>query len=488
MKIEKITIQNYRCFKNLEIRFTKGVNILIGKNGTGKSTIINALRHIMSFLFAGNPGLKKDHPLYAFFASAEGLTIKSLNRSDAYYDEAIPDYCYPVSIKGEVTINDISIPEWGIIKKSASGSTIKATKPDFANILHPPILAVYSDAYPHVKTSINRQKYAKHILNGASIPQNFGYYQWGEESSCTEVWEQRFINLWKEIINKQVALQGYADYTKEIVDTLMISLSEMKTINEREELWGKISQKNVEGRLIWQLYLLRMEREIITNSLVRFSQPVASDAALSQYEIKGLEVVSRIERDYLSVRFVDGRSVLFQDLPAGYKRLFSIVLDITYRGFILQQRLSLSVKKPTPITGVVVIDEIDLHLHPSLEQEVIQRLQRTFPDIQFIISTHSNLVIANMEENDRKNSIINLNYEHGEYTQSLLPNLFGVGYDYCLSDFMGTPPRNSHVKYLAEAYLRLEKRNEMNQAEKMKSELAKLVKEENVDHIINSFR
>ena len=43
MKIEKITTQNYRCFKNLEIRFTKGVNILIGKNGTGKSTIINAL-------------------------------------------------------------------------------------------------------------------------------------------------------------------------------------------------------------------------------------------------------------------------------------------------------------------------------------------------------------------------------------------------------------------------------------------------------------
>ena len=77
MKIEKITIQNYRCFKNLEIRFTNGVNILIGKNGTGKSTIINALRHIMSFLFAGNPGLKKDHPLYAFFASAEGLTINS---------------------------------------------------------------------------------------------------------------------------------------------------------------------------------------------------------------------------------------------------------------------------------------------------------------------------------------------------------------------------------------------------------------------------
>jgi len=152
------------------------------------------------------------------------------------------------------------------------------------------------------------------------------------------------------------------------------------------------------------------------------------------------------------------------------------------------QRLSLSVKKPTPVTGVVVIDEIDLHLHPSFEQEVIQRLQRTFPNIQFIISTHSNLVIANMEENDGRNSIINLNYEHGEYTQSLLPNLFGVGYDYCLSDFMGTPPRNSHVKYLAEAYLRLEKRNEMHQAEKMKSELAKLVKEENVDRIINSFR
>jgi predicted ATP-binding protein involved in virulence len=486
MKLEKITIQNYRCFNHFEIQFTRGVNILIGKNGTGKSTIINALRHVLSFIFAR----KKDHPLYAFFASAEGLTIKSLDRLDAYYDVTIPDFCYPISIKGEVTIQNMPNHEWEIRKNSARSSTYQDSSPVFDNTNHLPVLAIYSDSYPHVKTPLNKQKYAKHILSSISIPQNFGYYQWGEESACTEVWEQRFINLWEKIIDIQTALEMYNEYAKykELVDSPKMSYDELKKIFEKEGFTEIIDEKNGKRNLFWELFLLKQERKIITDYLIRFSQPLPSESTPSQYEVKGLEVDRRIGHVYLNVRFADGRSVLFQDLPAGYKRLYSIVLDIANRGFLLQQRNLFAVKEPEPITGVVVIDEIDLHLHPSLEQEVIQRLQRTFPEIQFIISTHSNLVIANLEDNDSKNSIINLNFEQGKYSQSIIPNLYGVGYESCLSDFMGTPPRNATVKYLAEAYLRLEKRGEINQAKKMKSDLSGLVKEENVNRIIDSFR
>ena len=455
MKLEKIVIQNYRCFKNFEIQFTTGVNILIGKNGTGKSTIINALRHILSFIFARNQGVTKKRPLHDIFASAEGLTIKSPDKTDAYFDEAIPDYCYPISIKGKATIKGQVIPEWEITKNSADSAILslkfKAAHLDFVNFDFLPVLAIYPDSYPNVKIPINKQKYAKQILNSSSIPKNFGYYQWGDESACTEVWEQRFINLWKEILNKQAALQNYPECANymEIVDSLLISLTEMKTVDEIGAFWINMSSKTVERNLIWSLYQLKREQKIITSCLVSFSQPITADAAPSQYEIKGLEVVSRIDRDYLSIRFTDGRSVLFQDLPAGYKRLYSIVLDIANRGFLLQQRNLFAVKESNPISGVVVIDEIDLHLHPSLEQEVMQRFQRTFPNIQFIVSTHSNLVIANMEDNGGKNSIINLNYEDGAYNQSILPNLYGVGYESCLSDFMGTPLRNSNIKYLA---------------------------------------
>ncbi|MDR1883112.1 MAG: ATP-binding protein [Prevotella sp.] len=41
----KITDTEYRCFKNYEIEFSKGVNILIGKNGVGKTTLINSIKH-----------------------------------------------------------------------------------------------------------------------------------------------------------------------------------------------------------------------------------------------------------------------------------------------------------------------------------------------------------------------------------------------------------------------------------------------------------
>ena len=104
------------------------------------------------------------------------------------------------------------------------------------------------------------------------------------------------------------------------------------------------------------------------------------------------------------------------------------------------------------------------------------------------MSTHSNLVIANLEENGGDNSIIKLGHSEKGYYSQQIPNIFGIGYEASLSDFMGTPPRNSEVKYLAEAYIRLEKRAEVEQAKKMKSELIKLVGEPNIESIIDSFR
>lgn len=80
---------------------------------------------------------------------------------------------------------------------------------------------------------------------------------------------------------------------------------------------------------------------------------------------------------------------MLNNLPAGYCRLYSIILDLAYRAYILNGD-----KEPT---GIVLIDEIDLHLHPSLEQEVVQCLAEVFPKVQFIMTSHSAAVIANLD-------------------------------------------------------------------------------------------
>jgi predicted ATP-binding protein involved in virulence len=462
MRLEKVTIRNYRCFSNYEIEFTQKVNVLIGKNGSGKTAIINAMRHGLSFVFAKNTPSGNDQPLAA---SADGLTVESPTAMDAFYDETMQDNRYPIAIQCKAVLREIALPEWEIYKESAGGRVFptkyKEAHQAFEKQHYLPVLAIYSDSYPHIESSLS--KYAERILgSGHKIPKNFGYYQWCAESACTEVWEQRFINIWMERNNKRQALENYTGNVENV-----------------EPLTHKVA----EAKILSELLTLEKEREFITNLLVKFSQPVSSDSYLDQFIIKGLEVSTRLQNNYLNVRFKGGNSMLFQNLPAGYKRLFSIVLDIAYRACILQ-----SAPTADAISGIVIIDEIDLHLHPSLEQEVIQRFQKTFPNIQFIVSTHSALVIANLKANNGLNSIIRLDYTDKEYRNQKLPNIFGIGYEASLSDFMGTPPRDSNVKYLAEAYIRLDKRQEHLQAQRIRTELMEYVGNKQVDEIIESFK
>ncbi|WP_164672451.1 AAA family ATPase, partial [Vibrio cholerae] len=53
-----------------------------------------------------------------------------------------------------------------------------------------------------------------------------------------------------------------------------------------------------------------------------------------------------------------------------------------------------SLENPLNGYGIVLIDEIDLHLHPKWQQTIVQKLENTFPNIQFILSTHSPLVLT----------------------------------------------------------------------------------------------
>ena len=152
---------------------------------------------------------------------------------------------------------------------------------------------------------------------------------------------------------------------------------------------------------------------------------------------------------------------MLQDLPAGYRRLFSIVIDMAYRSYILNQGKESS--------GVVVIDEIDLHLHPALEQVVLNAFMVTFPQLQFFVSTHSVSVISNLDtsktsadgEDKRENQILVMNID--EEQPQVLPNLLGVDYNAVLRDFMDTPSRNEELKNLEDlyySYLSMDLKNE----------------------------
>ena len=79
------------------------------------------------------------------------------------------------------------------------------------------------------------------------------------------------------------------------------------------------------------------------------------------------------------------------EMSDGYKNTLSMIGDIAYRMAVLNPTLGNQVLEKTP--GVVLIDEIDLHLHPQWQQTILNDLHAIFPEVQFIVSSHAPAVI-----------------------------------------------------------------------------------------------
>lgn len=99
-------------------------------------------------------------------------------------------------------------------------------------------------------------------------------------------------------------------------------------------------------------------------------------------------------------------------LSAGYQSLIWMVLDIAYRMAVLNPYKEKEIAKTC---GVVLIDEIDMHLHPRWQWNIVDALRRVFPNVQFIATTHSPILFASARDIwliDIENKEIDYEYSH----------------------------------------------------------------------------
>lgn len=121
----------------------------------------------------------------------------------------------------------------------------------------------------------------------------------------------------------------------------------------------------------------------------------------------------------------ENQQLSFQSLSSGEKSLIAIVGDIARR------LRNVYWEKPLEGDGVVLIDEIEQHLHPAWQRTIIPNLRRTFPNIQFILTTHSPQVISTLH---RENVFILDNFQlvketphtYGRDSNSILYDIFGI--------------------------------------------------------------
>ncbi len=135
--------------------------------------------------------------------------------------------------------------------------------------------------------------------------------------------------------------------------------------------------------------------------------------------------VKPIKND-LVVRYIEKNSnseKTFEELASGYRSIITMVGDIFIR--LLENQSTIS--HFSELAGIVIIDEIDLHLHPKWQKQMVEKLTELFPKIQFIASTHSPIPILGANEDT---VIINVNKTENGITaekldvdfRTLMPN------------------------------------------------------------------
>lgn len=448
MKLKSIEIKNLKCFESFNISLTPKTTIIIGRNGAGKSTLLSAIKMAISFVFSNNKSLGKDF----LSAGNPSLNIISFADSDYRYDSEKGTTAPDASINAIATYNHQKL-KWELYKRSTSNASLYSTKYKDAFQLFMqewkekqtdlPLIACFSDSFPHKATK--QTKFAIDSILKDRIPRNFGYYQWNLDTACTSIWETRLCNQLARILPLQAK-----------IGSIITSQRKLEVEYTQEQLLSNEEYRNLKEEFIRtnKLYSpLYDEIMYVQYRLYNFSRklPKLID---EKYNIDYLSVSQTEIGSELSLVFKNGKTSLLKDLPAGYHRLYSIVLDLACRSYILNGN-----KEPS---GIVLIDEIDLHLHPSLEQEVVQCLREVFPNVQFIITTHSASVIANLdtteqakdEETKTMTSANQLVFmQDGQTEADVLPVIYGLDYNAALRDFMDAKSQNQEIKRRGDEYL-----------------------------------
>ena len=128
-----------------------------------------------------------------------------------------------------------------------------------------------------------------------------------------------------------------------------------------------------------------------------------------------LNVDWKPKEDDLVFEFKDGKTLPLSNLSEGQRIVASLVTDLCIRISLLNSHLNGNAREQTD--GVVLIDEIDLHLHPKWQKTIVPNLAELFPNIQFILTSHSPFIIQSLE-GVKGARIINLDDDESPYDYS----------------------------------------------------------------------
>lgn len=330
MVIEKVKLENFRCFEHLEVPFHSKLNVLVGANGSGKTALLLALRRCLG-TFIGQ---------FSDIDTAEKQSMMHIAPEDVRFSHgqfaAKTSFACTVRAEGKVY-------QWSRTKEGRNGKTdSKGTK----------------DVDKWVE-KLEAQLHNPTKQYDLELPL-VAYFSTDRVSG-----ERKFVKTDKLFSSR---MRGYFNALGKLTNT-----EYLKEWFKNRQLEKYQSKKSVALDLMQQV-IKQIPGVVAIEYIV---QP--SDASLESDLYLAFQKDDRVEK------------IGFDYLSDGQKMLVVILADIAMRCLLLNPQLG---KEANETAGVVLIDEVDLHLHPAWQRLVVPTLLNAFPNVQFFVATHSPQVIS----------------------------------------------------------------------------------------------
>lgn len=353
MKVKHVKLTNYRGFKNLSMELNPRLNVFVGVNGSGKSTVMDAVALILSWVVSR---IERD--------GASGRIIQESNIANGEPDASIEILCEMKSktikwkLAGALKSSAVSGNEANLQELNEYTREIRDKISETSEKINLPILSYYPANRDIMDIPLRIRKsnlgllaaYDGILTEGMDLRNFFGWFREREELE-TEILKR------KNGIIRQFKIYERLD----IPEPYQFPDFQMEAYMSKSDQYPDSQLEAV--------------RNALNNFLPEFSN----------FTVKKQPLRMEVEKY--------GRFFAINQLSDGEKCLIALIGDLARRMAALNPLSG----NPLEGTGLVLIDEVDLHLHPEWQAMMIPKLLDVFPNCQFIISTNSTNIINNIK-------------------------------------------------------------------------------------------
>lgn len=416
MKLDSIHLKNYRCHANLSVNFGPGFNVVVGINGSGKTSL---LKGICESFFGLIVTLNVNH--VAPLSEPGHVRLLAVNTGGLYRFE--PQYPVVISAAGEAFDTGCV---WSLIKTSQVGN------------------AEITGQFPgQIWQTIQQDNSpVSQVKRDATSLPLVAFYR------ANRHWNQPQPHELQAATQRNSRIDGYASWWDASLDSVAFQSWAIAKCLER--------------------FQTSSETGVAFDAIKNDELALASMALAAAVEgVKGLRYDLKQKSllvDWLPDAAGRRDPTAFENLSDGQRAVIGLVGDIARRMCLLNPQLGGEVTTKT--AGVVLIDELDMHLHPRWQRIITQGLQTAFPALQFIVASHSPQVLGEL----RPEQIILLRPEGTSHPQVS----YGLDSSQVLEEIMGATSRTPGVEdALTKLFATLE-RNELDSAREQLSALSEL--------------